>query len=493
MQRMAAILCPLSALPSRYGMGTMGAEAFRFVDFLAAAGCGWQLLPVNPTDFGNSPYQSVSTHAGNPHWIDLDALIAQRLLTAAECAAIDWGSDPTRIDYPKVAAGRERLLRLAYARLDGGKKQQLAAFTAATPWLAEVATFLAIREMQDGKPFWEWQPALSEKQPAAVAEFSFAHTAEIGYHAFCQWLFATQFSALRAYAKEKGVIMIGDLPIYVSADSADVWANRRCFQLDATGRPTRVAGVPPDAFSEEGQRWGNPLYDWNAIIADNWNWWIDRVRTVLARFDWVRLDHFRGFESFWSIAAEAPTAIEGRWEPGPGRALFDTLRFVFGELPFLAEDLGVLTPAVEQLLRDTGFPGMKVLQFAFTPHANSSYLPHHHISHAVCYTGTHDNETIAGWLKGCSAAERAFVNDYLDLPSDDAVWGIIRAAWRSPAFLAVTTVQDVLELPNTARCNAPGTVSAQNWSWRLSAGALTAVHAARLQTLGVLFDRCPDR
>ncbi len=490
MKRSAAVLLHISSLPSPYGVGSLGEAAFRWVDWLESAGVRyWQVLPLHPPGLGGSPYQSESAFAGAQALIDLEALIKQRLLTETECAAEAWGSEPGRVDWQAVSTAKERLLRRAFSRADETQLARAEEFCRSQRWIEDYCLYLSIKALQNGAAFWDWPQGLANHDEQALAAFRAAHSDELRYHGFVQFLFDCQWRALQDYAAAHSVGLIGDLPIYVSEDSADVWANRRFFLLDGQGRPSRVAGVPPDAFTADGQRWGNPLYDWNAIIADDWRWWIERLRHTFSRFELVRIDHFRAFDAFWSIPAGSRTAKEGEWVPGPGIALFDTLRFVFGALPIIAEDLGILTDSVRALLSQSGFPGMKVLQFAFTPGYESDYLPHRHIENAVCYTGTHDNDTIRGWIDSLDAETLAYLRAYLAIPAGEELDGVIRAAWASPCRLAVTTAQDLLGLGGEARMNAPGTVGPQNWSWRMSPGALTQERAGWLRALGELYYR----
>lgn len=499
MKRSSAVLLHITSLPSPYGVGTFGKAARRFIDLLSRAGVGyWQLLPLGPTGFGNSPYQSVSTFAGNPYLIDLEALISEGLLTRKACAAPNWGDSPERVDFGALWQHRLPLLLTAFLaeqKRDPARMQKvLADFSAEMPWLEDYAQYMSIKFSQNHRPFWQWPAPLRDRDPKALQAFAAQsqNAEEIAFWKWNQWRFFTQLRELKAYAAAHGVSLLGDLPIYVSADSADVWVHRKLFLLDPeTGAPNSVAGVPPDAFTADGQLWGNPLYNWQAIREDDWRWWIARIGAALQIYDLLRIDHFRGFESFWAVPVQAKTARDGHWMPGPGMQLFDTLRFVFGQdLPIIAEDLGVLTDEVRQLLHQTGLPGMKVLQFAFTKGYESDYLPHRHIENAICYTGTHDNDTLRGWLDALDAPTAAYCRDYLGLPSGDEVWGVIRAAWASPCRLAVTTAQDLLGLGSNARLNLPGSDRPQNWCWRMTGPALLPKAAVtRLRALGELYYR----
>ena len=396
MERSAGILLPIFSLPGHYGIGTLGKEARGFVDFLCAAGQRWwQVLPVGPTGAGDSPYTSVSTFAGNPLFIDLEGLAGEGLLDREdlEAAQVPAGKP---IDYPAVYASREKLLRKAFSRLSGAKAQEVRDFTERHPWLKEYASYRAIKSSFGDLPWYRWpDEALRQHDPAAVERQRIELCGEVAFHESVQFWFFTQWEALKTYANAHGVKLIGDLPIYVSLDSADVWSERREFLLDSQGRPEKVAGVPPDYFSAEGQLWGNPLYDWKAQQADGFGWWIRRVEGASHLFDAIRIDHFRAFEQYWAVPAGAKTAKEGTWEQGPGMALLGVLTSWFPHITYIAEDLGILTDGVHRLRDRAGLPGMKVLEFAFSGPDNA-YLPHHHPRHCVCYTGTHDNDTILG-------------------------------------------------------------------------------------------------
>ncbi|MEG2174813.1 MAG: 4-alpha-glucanotransferase, partial [Oscillospiraceae bacterium] len=417
MKRSSAILLHISSLASPGGIGTLGEAALRFVDFLSETGVKyWQMLPIGPLGPGNSPYQSVSTRAGNTNFIDLEMLVEHGLLTDAQWKEIDWGANPEAVDYERVEAGRAILLRRAFACAPQSILADADAFTAAqSDWMTDYCLFMALKERYHGAPWWEWPKNLATRNPMAMQEARETLTEEMRFWAFGQFCFFWQFARLRAYAACQGVGFIGDLPIYVSADSVDVWANASLFMLNEKGMPSHVAGVPPDGFSDEGQLWGNPLYNWEAMRADGYRWWIDRMRGTLSLFDLVRIDHFRGFESYWAVAADAKTAQTGQWLQGPGMELFDALTSALGPLPVIAEDLGSLTDAVRALLRETNFPGMKVLQFAFTPGIESDYLPHRLIPNSVVYTGTHDNNTLRGWFDTLDAETAAYCREYLSI------------------------------------------------------------------------------
>ncbi|MCD8342962.1 MAG: 4-alpha-glucanotransferase [Oscillospiraceae bacterium] len=483
--RRAGILMAVSSLPSPYGIGTLGAAARDFADFLAAAGQSvWQILPLGHTGFGNSPYQAFSAWAGNPYFIDLDALAADGLLERDEYAALDWGADAARVDYGRLWELRLPILRLACSRLLRRGEPDYAAFCAENAaWLDDYALFMALKYENDGAPWQEWPEDIRLRRAPALdaARARLAESAEI-WRAV-QYLFFRQWRALKGYAASVGVSIMGDMPIYVAPDSADVWAGRELFRLDAEGRPTEVAGCPPDAFSADGQLWGSPLFDWERMERDGFDWWLRRLGFSLNMFDAVRIDHFRGFESFYAIPAGDATARFGRWLQGPGLRLFRRVREVLGDRDIVAEDLGILTDAVRRLRRECGYPGMKVLQFAFDdPENDNPYLPHNCTADSVAYVGTHDNPTIRGWLDAMSEPTRRYAADYMRLdPVEGEIWGVLRTLWSCPSALAVATAQDILELGAETRMNLPSTVSETNWSWRALPDAFTPKLSARLR------------
>ena len=482
MKRESGILLPVSALPGPYGIGTLGREALRFVDFLAAAGQSyWQLLPLVPPGDGNSPYMSPSSFAGNPLFLDLDALAADGLLTEQELTDARC-ENPDRVDYPAVRASRAALLRRAWARGRDKYAPELAKFLdEEADWLPDYAFFMALHEHWDGLPLSAWPAGVRSRDPQALSQLREELAQEAEYHAFLQLLFFRQWKRVKDYANGRGVSIIGDLPIYVSPDSAEVWAHPELFLLDGDFVPTAVAGVPPDAFSATGQHWGNPLYDWKAHAADGFAWWRRRGEHMAKLCDVVRIDHFRAFHTYWSIPADAETAMEGHWEPGPGMALVDVLRSVPG-LSLIAEDLGDLDDEVRAFLKESGLPGMKVLVYAFDPVGESAYLPHNCPVNSIMYTGTHDTPTFVQWLfDEAGGAERDYASDYLRLRADEGFgWGAVCGAWASPSRLAVAPLQDLLGLGKDARINHPGTTGDHNWSWRVRADALNSDVSGRL-------------
>ena len=470
MERASGILMHLSSLPSPYGIGTLGAEARQFVDFLALSGQRyWQMLPIGPTSYGDSPYQSFSTFAGNPYFIDLELLCEDGLLTRAECEAPFWGSDPLRVDYAALYHARFPLLKKAFERGWDRDAQDVAAFEARNgDWLPDYALYMAIKSHFDMVSWTQWpDEAIRLRRPEALEKYTQMLGRRIRFWIYIQYLFDKQWRALHSYASEKGVSLIGDLPIYVALDSADAWANPSLFWLDGDRNPVCVAGCPPDYFAEKGQLWGNPLYDWAAAEREGYAWWCRRVERILNRFDLIRIDHFRGFESFYAIPFGAEDAVVGEWKKGPGMALFTALRSKLGALPVIAEDLGFLTEEVHALLRESGFPGMKVLQFAFDSGPDNLYLPHNYPRSCVVYTGTHDNDTLLGWLYSAPGHTLRFALDYLGAPEESALpAALMRAGMGSVAGLCICQMQDYLELDARSRMNIPSTPSG-NWQWRM--------------------------
>ena len=494
MERSSAIILPVSSLPSPHGIGTMGATARAFVDFLDAAGqAWWQVLPASPTSYGDSPYQSPSAFAGNPYFIDLETLVQDGLLTAEEVAAADPESDPASVDYGALYEWRLPLLRKAFERGWERDAAAVAEFRAANAeWLEDYALFMSVKRSFGMVAWTEWaDEAIRLRQPEAVKAYSEQLADEINFYVYLQFLFFGQWDAMRAYAHAKGIGLIGDLPIYVALDSADVWANPQDFQLDEKNVPVEVAGVPPDAFTADGQLWGNPLYDYEAMEADGFAWWIKRIAGAARLYDTIRIDHFRGFESYWAVPFGDTTAKNGRWVKGPGMKLVGKLEESFPEVSFIAEDLGYATPEVAQLLADSGFPGMKVLQFAFDSRdaAASAYLPHTYGSHCTCYVGTHDNAPIVGWAEDADPEDVAYAKRYLGLSEEEGfAWGFIRAGMGSVAELFVAQMQDYLGLGLEARINTPGKLGG-NWQWRMLPGQATPELAARIAAITKMYGR----
>ena len=470
MNRRAGILMPISALPSPYGIGTLGKEACRFIDFLEKAGQSyWQILPTGPTGYGDSPYQSFSAFAGNPYFIDLDLLKKDGLLKAEEYRNIDWGSDPQRVDYGTIYNHRFAVLHLAADRLRKHLPDDYEDFCRQNAfWLDDYALFMAEKEAHQGVSFMGWEPSLRRHNPKAVARETERLADQIEFWKLIQYLFRKQWNDLRDYAHHHGIKLIGDVPIYVSPDSSDLWGHPDLFQLDRSGKPTEVAGCPPDGFSADGQLWGNPLYNWNRMKKDGYQWWAQRIAYQFTMIDVLRIDHFRGFESYYAIPYGETTARNGRWKKGPGIAFFKTMEQKLGHLDIIAEDLGFLTPEVIQMVKDTGYPGMKVLQFAFYENSDSAYLLQNHVKNSVVYTGTHDNQTTLGWYQTLAKKDRDFLEKYTEITSWKNVCPVmIKLAMMSVSDTCVIPMQDYLELDDRARVNEPGSLG-NNWKWRMS-------------------------
>ena len=491
MERSSGILLPISSLPSKYGIGTLGREAYNFADALKAARqTYWQVLPLGPTSYGDSPYQSFSTFAGNPYLIDLERLAEDGLLDAADLEGVDWGDDPRYVDYARIYAARFPLLRRAFSRGYPRDRKAVEQFSRENHWVRDYALFMALKVHFGMKSWLEWEDRdIARHQAQAVARYETLLSEDIQFYTYIQYLFFQQWEQLKSYINGLGIQVIGDLPIYVAMDSADVWAEPEFFQLDSDNRPVEVSGVPPDYFTADGQLWGNPLYDYDRMAADGFGWWIRRVEGASRLFDVVRIDHFRGLESYWSVPYGERTARNGRWRKGPGMALVGVLTSWFHGLRFIAEDLGFLTPEVHKLLEESGLPGMKVLEFAFDPREPSNYLPHTYTPNCVCYAGTHDNETLLQWERGADAETLAYAREYLGIgqwtPLNRAV---LRAGMRSVAATFIAQMQDYLELGGEARMNEPGSTGG-NWRWRLLPGEFDGALAERIARCTQLYGR----
>lgn len=474
MQRTAGILLPVSSLPSAYGIGCFSKEAYDFVDWLKEAGqTYWQILPLGVTSYGDSPYQSFSAFAGNPYFIDLDALVQEGALTAQECGAVNFGRKAADIDYKRLYQGRGQLLRLAYSRSDISKNEAYRAFCAKNAWwLEDYALFMAVKDRFEGKPWTEWAEDIRLRWQNAMDYYHRELYFEVEYHKYLQFKFDEQWRKLKAYANAKGIHIIGDIPIYVSMDSADAWAAPQLFQLNDQNLPTAVAGCPPDGFSPTGQLWGNPLYRWQAHRETGYQWWITRLWYCFEMYDVVRIDHFRGFDEYFSIPYGSDTALTGHWEKGPGIELFRAVEHALGKREIIAEDLGYVSDSVRQLVQDSGFPGMKVLEFAFDSRdtgSASDYLPHNYPVNSVAYTGTHDNETLVSWYQNIQPEERRLVREYLcdeATPDEQLNKSLIALVMRSAAAYCIVPLQDWLGLDNACRLNTPSTVGT-NWRWRV--------------------------
>jgi 4-alpha-glucanotransferase len=499
--RCSGILLHPTSLPSRYGIGDWGDTAYRFVDFLAAAGQSyWQVLPLSPTGYGDSPYQGLSAFAGNPLLISPDRLVEVGHLSEGDMANVPAFPDG-RVDFGPVISYKKGLLERAFANFQArSSSEQRAAFAffceEQAYWLDDFSLFMALKEAHQLRPWHEWETGVATRQPAALARWRESLAGEIESQKYQQWQFFEQWLAVKSYANERGIRIIGDIPIFVALDSADVWANAYLFHLDRDLKPTVVSGVPPDYFSETGQLWGHPLYRWEVMAGAGYAWWIARFRMAFTQADVVRIDHFRGFYNYWEVPAGEETAVKGRWLYGPGAELFHAVTAALGEVAIIAEDLGDFDAesraGVDDLQTEFGYPGMKVIQFAFGGGPADPFLPHNFTRDFVAYTGTHDNDTVTGWYQVTSTeGERDYARKYLARDGSDIAWDLIRLAWGSVANAAMTTAQDLLGLGHEARMNLPSTVGPPNWCWRLAPGALNDGIAKRLLELTAVYGRMP--
>jgi 4-alpha-glucanotransferase len=493
-ERSSGILLHPTSLPGTYGIGDIGPQALRWVDFLASTGCSlWQTLPLGPTGYGDSPYQCFSAFAGNPYLISPEALLAEKLLYPEDL--FDMPSLPAeRVDFGSLIPWKVTLLDRAFERFSSQPSDQLQseldAFRQAhAHWLEDFVLFMALKEANGGAAWPSWAPELRERQPQALQAARQTYAQEILNQVFRQFLFYRQWDKLRRHAHDNGIQIIGDIPIFVAHDSSDVWSPPELFYMDSMGQPIFVAGVPPDYFSATGQLWGNPLYRWEAHRATGFHWWIERLRAVLELVDIIRLDHFRGFAGYWRVKGGSKTAVKGRWVKGPGKAFLRAVKEALGDLPLIAEDLGVITPDVVELRDSFGLPGMKIVQFAFGGSPADPFLPHHHVKHCAVYTGTHDNDTARGWYERVGENERRFYRKYAGRDDTQVAWDLIRMTWMSVADFALAPMQDFLNLGNEARMNYPGNPSG-NWSWRMQAGALNEPLRERIKEFNYLYERC---
>jgi 4-alpha-glucanotransferase len=489
--RAAGVLLPVSSLPSPYGIGTLGSAAYEFVDALHAAGQSyWQVLPLSQTGYGDSPYQSVSAFAGNPYFIDVDSLISDGLLSKSEADEYDASSVSGEVDYELVYRRRWPLLRLAFARFDRHDGAFAGFCGAQAEWLDDYAMFMALKLHFDGREFSKWEPDTRRRRPDAMKKYRDTLSEDIEFFKFCQYYFYRQWKQLKEYANSLGVRIIGDIPIYVAADSADVWSEPGQFLLNEDGEPSPVAGVPPDRFSASGQRWGNPIYDWDAMAADGFSWWKRRVAACACLYDVIRIDHFIGIARYYAIPAECPTAAHGEWRKGPGMALIDAINESRGTARIIAEDLGLLHISVKRLLKKSGYPGMKVLLFA--GEGDNPYVPHRYERNTTVYVGTHDNDTAVGFCREHSKKELRFLMDYFNVKTRaELPEALIRGALSSVADTAVIAAQDWLMLDNSARMNVPSTVGG-NWKWRLGGGQWTAGLSEKIKKMTALYGRCEE-
>ena len=488
--RHSGILMHITSLPAPYGVGTMGKSALEFIDFLEKAGQTlWQILPLSPTGYGDSPYQSCSTYAGNHYLIDLDALVQEGLLTYEELSGICWGGNAEKVDFGLLYQHRLPVLRKAYSRFTDA--EALEAFCRENgDWLPDFTLYRALTDDYQGRPWFHWPDQLKKRNPDALWQTRQSLRDSIRFYSFVQYLFFKQWNALRDYAHKKNVRIIGDVPIYVPMDSVDVWANPELFQLDGDLKPEAVAGVPPDGFTADGQLWGNPLYRWEAHKKEHYGWWLRRLGAAGKLYDIVRLDHFRGFEAYWSVPATDSTARNGHWVEGPNMDFINAVKTGLPKLELIAEDLGYLTPSLLKMRDDSGWPGMKVLEFAFDSKEPSDYLPHTYPENSVCYTGTHDNMTMRQWFETADAEAVEYAKSYMALSEQEGyVWGTIRTACASVSRICVVQLQDYLNLSGAARMNCPGTSDGTNWTWRVQDGLCTDELAEKIYKLTALYGR----
>lgn len=491
--RSSGVLMHISSLPGATGIGTLGDEAYRFVDFLKKSKQAyWQVLPLCPTSYGDSPYQSFSTYAGNPYFIDFDLLCRDGLLKKKDYSKINWGKNPKKIDFELIYKNRFKVLKKAFYNFDLSNNNYIVFCNSNDFWLDDYALYMAIKNFYNGKPWNEWELPLKTRKPTAINKVKKELKEEIEFQKFIQYIFFSQWTSLKKYANENGIKIIGDIPIYVAGDSADVWSNPKQFLLDKDCNPIEVAGCPPDAFTDDGQLWGNPLYDWEYMKNDNYSWWKARIKHQYSLCDVIRIDHFRGFESYYCIPAKAKTAKIGEWRKGPGIEFFREVENELGKMNIIAEDLGFLTADVKKMLRQSKYPGMKVLQFAFDTDEENDYLLHNFTKNSVAYVGTHDNDTIIGFMtKTAPLKTRKRAREYLRLTRKEGYnWGMMKAIWSSNSDTAIVTMQDLLGLSNDARMNYPSTVE-NNWQWRAEDGCLTDELADKLGYFTELYQRAP--
>ncbi len=500
MDRACGVLLPIFSLPSKYGIGCFSKEAYEFVDFLAEAKqTYWQILPVGPTSYGDSPYQAFSTFAGNPYFIDLEELIKLKWITKKDCDSVDWGETDCSngsdyVNYEVQYKNRFKILKKAYKKSNISEDKDFKQFVKKNSgWLVNYASYMAIKDAHKSVSYLEWEEDLRLRKKEALDEWTKKCSDDIVFYEFLQYLFFTQWRKLKKYANDKGIKIVGDIPIYVSLDSADTWANPKLFQLDEKGYPLRVAGCPPDCFSEDGQLWGNPLYDWEYNKKTGYKWWIERFKSCFEMYDIVRVDHFRGFDAYYSIPYGDKNARRGKWVKGPGYDLFKAVKESLGEREVIAEDLGFITPSVHRLIKKCGYPGMKIMLYGFETNCVSEHAPFTYDKNCVVYTGTHDNDTITTWFNECiSKEEREYIRKYMNFKGNKEVsWQYIRCGMSSVADTAIFPIQDYLCLGREAKINSPSTLG-DNWKWRLIPGKLTKELAERMAEMATVYHRVPS-
>lgn len=496
LQRGAGLLLPISSLPSPYGIGTLGDEAYKFVDFLVDAGQSyWQVLPVGPTSYGDSPYQSFSAFAGNPYFIDLDYLVEEGLITKKDIKQYSWVSNVEYVEYAMIYQSRFKVLRTAFENSDHIGTEEYNEFLEDSKyWLDDYSLYMAVKFHFDNVEWQQWDEDIKLRKPEALERYREELKDDIEFWKFCQFKFFEQWNDLRTYANESGIKMIGDIPIYVAMDSADVWAHKELFELDEDVKPINVAGVPPDAFSEDGQLWGNPLYNWTKMEEEDFAWWKERMRSNAGLYDFIRIDHFIGVVNYYSIAADCKNAKKGEWRKGPGKKLTDAIDSAIGDnASIIAEDLGIVSQPVKDLLKETGYPGMKIIEFAFDGGPSNDHLPHNYNPNSLVYGGTHDNETVAGYFSSKTKKELKYAMEYLGVSNkEDIPDAVLRTAYASVAAMAIFQVQDILGLGNEARMNTPSTLG-DNWKWRMTKGCLKKQHAKKLYKLAEFYARLPEK
>ena len=489
LQRSSGILLHPTSLPGKFGIGTLGKQAFAFVDFLVRAKQAyWQILPLGPTGYGDSPYQCFSSKAGNPYLIDVELLADDHLISKEDLKVLPEFSD-SEVLFGDVITWKLNLLKIAEANfIHIGNQNELIEFIYQNAWVKDYALFMALKEKFNKRPWYEWDEKFRLHREDALEGVKKELEKEIHFQQFIQYLFFKQWNSLKQYANNHGVKIIGDIPIYVAMDSSDTWANPELFQFDENKNPVVVGGCPPDYFSKTGQLWGNPIFNYEKMKEDGFAWWIDRLKSNLELYDLIRVDHFRGFAGYWSIPYGEETAINGEWIPGPGKELFEAIKNALGEIPIIAEDLGLITPDVIELRDHFNLPGMKILQFAFDSSEANDYIPHNYIKNCIVYTGTHDNDTIVGWFAAAKEEDKEYVLNYLNSNGENIAWDFVRAAWASVANLAVAPMQDILGLGNEARMNFPGTTK-NNWLWRMQNNVTDDLLAEKIKQITLLYGR----